>query len=1314
MAILAIAGVGALVGAGVATAVGVSVSVGVSIGWAVGSYIGQKMFAPSQDFEGPRLSDLQVQASTDGAPLPIIYGTARIRGNIIWTTGIKETRHDEDVGGKGSLFGGGGTSTTYTYAVNMALTLCKGTITGVRRIWLDGKLVWSIADGASPSTFAANTARGTIRLYVGDATQTADSLIAADVGAANCPGYRGTAYLVFEEWQLADFANHIPMVEAEVVVDNSGTYPYLRQVISGFTPWDMALDYRRNRGVYTEKQPDSTSKLYTWDFTSATPVEFATVGDLFDSLTNPGDAVIVVDAVLDEYHLIRGSQSGGSTITWQTFDGSSGASKGQRSINTADFSPFADGIGGTDGALINPTGWNWYPEDGGWLIGTASGFSSSKIYIIRFRPATGALIGEVLGTNTVFERQGSVTDLIDSDGGVWVVAVDHFQRLIPTPLSVASSASMSPTRSFIWKARQEIWAHNSSGSDWSVLDIANKSSSLGSTLYASSTSYNTGVENSLGQVWFLKDSATTQYLDGVLLNSDLSVEMTKTAFVQATDFIQDAYLSLPGVIIGNEQGTSVQAFYEHSLAQAGQALDVVQADILSQVGITAYDVTALTSDTVLGFIIARPMTARQASEPLQMAYGYDGVETDEVIRFVKRGGASIVTIPQEDMGVRAGGPETEATADFTVTRALETELPATLYVMYINQTTDYNIAAEYSRRLITSAENIFETQLPLVMTSTTANRLAENLQHQFWLERDRYTFVLGPKYSYLDPTDVVTLYDGTRVRITKMSQDQDGVVAVEGVGDDDASLTSYATASTAEWTGDIDVLSNGVSVAAIIDSVLLRDNDDDIGWYGGICGETSSYPGGVLYQSKDNGLTWVGQAASTTSAKIGTVVSGVLNYIPPEFCNLWDNSSVITVKLAQSDLTLSSAASIDSFYAGSNAFLISLDGNNWELAQCYTVTDNGDGTYTLMDFLRGRRGSEANAGPFTEGATIVFVDSTRMQRIAASLNDIDATSLWKAVTSGGNIVDEVTRTRTFEAVSAKPLAPVQIGGGKISGTGNINIFWVRRARHDMDWHSSGINATLDETNEEYELEIWDEGFGSLKRTVTGLSSPSYTYTAAMQTTDFGGSTNVIGVKVYQISDRVGRGFPGEALQIGTVQAPLVFDPSFVTTGFTLSQDGRKITRSGSSGAKASPTRGFTTGKLYWEMNVVGTVSADILFGIGNVTSGTSYWRYRGNSTVLTSGATDFGGTNYTIPSAKAGIYRFAVDFTLGYGWMGFESRWLGSQTPDTGLAPHFTFTPASTWAPYIWSDTSGASYTVEASFQFGNTYPPPDGFRLIR
>jgi hypothetical protein len=207
MATLVLGAVGSAIGAGFGgTILGLS---GAAIGGFIGSTIGSAVdswivssLAPAQRIEGARLDSLRITSSTEGAVIPRLYGRMRLGGNIIWATDFREeTRTTSQGGGKG---GGGGkvTTTEYLYFASFAVALCEGPITGIGRVWADGK----------PMDMTGVT----WRWYPGDEAQTADPFISAKMGAANTPAYRGTAYVVLEELDLTQFGNRLPQISFEV------------------------------------------------------------------------------------------------------------------------------------------------------------------------------------------------------------------------------------------------------------------------------------------------------------------------------------------------------------------------------------------------------------------------------------------------------------------------------------------------------------------------------------------------------------------------------------------------------------------------------------------------------------------------------------------------------------------------------------------------------------------------------------------------------------------------------------------------------------------------------------------------------------------------------------------------------------------------------------------------------------------------------------------------------------------------------------------------------------------------------------------
>lgn len=180
--------------------------IGGQIGRIAGGTIDNAIFGPTKlaAREGARLENLAVQTSTYGKMLPILYGTVRIAGNIIWARPIKETRVTTTVssGGKGSGSEVEQDQINYTYSVTLAIALCEGVIDEVVRVWADAKQL--------------NLSQGTYRLFKGDETQTPDTLIESFEGVDKTPAYRGTAYVVIEDFLLADYGNRIPNFTFEV------------------------------------------------------------------------------------------------------------------------------------------------------------------------------------------------------------------------------------------------------------------------------------------------------------------------------------------------------------------------------------------------------------------------------------------------------------------------------------------------------------------------------------------------------------------------------------------------------------------------------------------------------------------------------------------------------------------------------------------------------------------------------------------------------------------------------------------------------------------------------------------------------------------------------------------------------------------------------------------------------------------------------------------------------------------------------------------------------------------------------------------
>jgi hypothetical protein len=199
------------------------IAAAISIGTSLASAGIGLLFTPSQEIEGQRLDNLNAPKSNYGEPIPKPFGTVRVPGNLFWANKIIE-RSKKKRRGKG---GGGTTTKTYSYFGEFAVLLCEGPIVGIRRIWLNSRVVYDVRDEASAETKANSAAWASkyLSTYLGTNSQGADSLIQSSVGADNCPAYRHRAYLVFRQLPLEEYGNRFPQVSVEVCTSGTVAIP---------------------------------------------------------------------------------------------------------------------------------------------------------------------------------------------------------------------------------------------------------------------------------------------------------------------------------------------------------------------------------------------------------------------------------------------------------------------------------------------------------------------------------------------------------------------------------------------------------------------------------------------------------------------------------------------------------------------------------------------------------------------------------------------------------------------------------------------------------------------------------------------------------------------------------------------------------------------------------------------------------------------------------------------------------------------------------------------------------------------------------
>lgn len=202
MATLLLSAAGAAIGAGFGgTVLGLSGAViGRAIGATLGRLVDQRLLGAGSDpVDMGRIDRLRLTGAGEGAPIGQVWGRMRLAGQVIWATEFKESVRRRR-SGKGAPKP---KINEYSYSVSLAIALCEGEILRLGRIWADGNEI---------SASDLN-----LRVYPGSETQLPDALIEAVEGQGRAPAYRGLAYVVIEDLELAPYGNRVPQFNFEAV-----------------------------------------------------------------------------------------------------------------------------------------------------------------------------------------------------------------------------------------------------------------------------------------------------------------------------------------------------------------------------------------------------------------------------------------------------------------------------------------------------------------------------------------------------------------------------------------------------------------------------------------------------------------------------------------------------------------------------------------------------------------------------------------------------------------------------------------------------------------------------------------------------------------------------------------------------------------------------------------------------------------------------------------------------------------------------------------------------------------------------------------
>ena len=430
---------------------------------------------------------------------------------------------------------------------------------------------------------------------------------------------------------------------------------------------------------------------------------------------------------------------------------------------------------------------------------------------------------------------------------------------------------------------------------------------------------------------------------------------------------------------------------------------------------------------------------------------------------------------------------------------------------------EYDPATVEARRVTVSAARVASESFPLATSLEEADRRVRRALMEAWIGRETLAASLPPSMVQLDPGDVVGLNNDGRTVTYRITHIGDAMArSIEAIRTDakvyDLPPGQYRPVSLPSPTVF------GPAAVALMNLPQLSDT------------VPAHRPYAAVFAKPWYGTAAVWKSASTSGfALLDTVPQpahmGVLAAdLPSGPTSRFDLGNEVLVDFSSG--TLTSVTDLELFAGaagatGANTLAVESAAGVWEVIQFGTATLVSAGRYRLTRLLRGQRGTEDAIGaPTPTGAKIVLLDGA-LQPLSLALGDLGIAWNTRVGPATAAPSDAIMQASTFtpNGRGLMPFAPAQARMRKAMN-GDLLLRWIRRDRALAADSWVLADAPMSESVESYDLEILNGG--TVARTVSDLNAPTFTYTSAMQTADFGGPVTSVAIRLYQIG-ALGRG-----------------------------------------------------------------------------------------------------------------------------------------------------------------------------------------------
>jgi len=947
------------------------ISIGISLAVSAISYGIQALLAKRPPpVVGPRLDDLGAPTTNPGRNIPFAVGRNIAPGQIIWSTGLLETEHKEKVsGGKGG--GPSTTVKTYTYSTSIAWAFNDGEICAVERIIAGGSkvlfsdtLLRGLTDaeintqvdakydevyaeelaslsaqensdgtprfgGNDAESIAARRAEiesenlreqleaknkdvkpryDQIEIFYGTEDQEPSSIIEGVEGVGNVSAFRGTAYVVVENLQLADFGNFVPPVAIDygTLGTAAGDNTTLTEGTEITAPTDgvaddrIAIDWTRGK-YYITGFPASVGEILEFDLDTCEYVKSHTavftsfngsaficgidettgylVGQWWGSTTavedwvyDPSDEVLITYfAARDESDATDADKS--AITTNQTV----AVINSPNRIASAIVGLALGSVPGNTVRAMTFPGLIFKQE---WSGPTYSTYRGGGVF--KGNDSTAWVVYASFGTDEIEIHKFTIGDLgVVSRSIAGTITLSDLTTITPTGLALFEPvAAYDPTGDALIIS---VVATTASGDHYGLVKWSETVGVIWDSFIAHDTSpslsdyYLPNCRQSIGQTnlgdgrkWWVAptggaaadgDTSVLKFdlSDGSYTTEDLLVDFNSVNYAQWNE-ATGCYYNIKGTDVEPETTVALRKWCSNSICidDPVSLTDVID-DFMQRAGYSTseYEIdSAIDAETIWGFNDNSGRSSRDALEDLARIRPVIVNEIEGKIRFRLADQATVATIPKED--VRAYDGQSEPPAWISEVETLEDlALPKTLRIQYQNIDRSLNPAVSIFTREITQSDTVREFAVQAVDTAKDMRNSVFTAMSVLMSSKRSFKVSIPLKYAVLEPGDVVVIPISdartARARVIRASLGANNIVELELSLYIDTSLgiqhtDQFDRTETDTATGVLDTTLHVLDIPYLTDSADLNaDDEEDAGVYVAVGYQASGFPGANIY-----------------------------------------------------------------------------------------------------------------------------------------------------------------------------------------------------------------------------------------------------------------------------------------------------------------------------------------------------------------------------------------------------------------------------------------------------------------------------------